>query len=295
MDRRFPSINALVRRSWIADLAADAGTVDRSDLRGQQAARDEQGHPSGNKWCASGAKVAWNEAWSRPSPGVASDKVLLWAERSDEYVGRSVIVCWLILRRCEFVCVLRATVSDHERRTLAERTGRPRKLLTCCSTTIAFQRGKTKAMTKNTMTTMTRTKTTMATARVDLGAPRQQLLVLLFMCLPAMASAFSVIKTTMRTTPLTASPVDLSLADYSSSPAATGATAELPPPVLLLHGLLGSKRNFSTLGKALSTQLDRKRRVLALDLRNHGAYSFRWLCFVAIQLLTGCTDSRRSF
>ena len=42
-------------------------------------------------------------------------------------------------------------------------------------------------------------------------------------------------------------------------------------PVILLHGLLGSKRNFSSIGSALSRQLvKKKRRVLALDLRNHG-------------------------
>jgi pimeloyl-ACP methyl ester carboxylesterase len=42
------------------------------------------------------------------------------------------------------------------------------------------------------------------------------------------------------------------------------------PPVLLLHGLLGSKRNFASLGSSLASQLDKKRRILAMDLRNHG-------------------------
>ncbi|KAG7366648.1 alpha/beta fold family hydrolase [Nitzschia inconspicua] len=41
-------------------------------------------------------------------------------------------------------------------------------------------------------------------------------------------------------------------------------------PVLLLHGLLGSKRNFSSLGRMLGVQLDKPRRVLGVDLRNHG-------------------------
>ena len=41
-------------------------------------------------------------------------------------------------------------------------------------------------------------------------------------------------------------------------------------PVLFLHGLLGSKRNFATLGKTLGIQLDKPRRVLGVDLRNHG-------------------------
>ena len=38
------------------------------------------------------------------------------------------------------------------------------------------------------------------------------------------------------------------------------------PPVILLHGLLGSKTNMAGIGKALSEN----HRVLALDLRNHG-------------------------
>jgi pimeloyl-ACP methyl ester carboxylesterase len=38
------------------------------------------------------------------------------------------------------------------------------------------------------------------------------------------------------------------------------------PPILLLHGLLGSSRNWQTVGRELAAS----RRVLALDLRNHG-------------------------
>ncbi len=38
------------------------------------------------------------------------------------------------------------------------------------------------------------------------------------------------------------------------------------PPIVLLHGLLGSSRNWQTAGRALAE----KRRVYALDLRNHG-------------------------
>jgi hypothetical protein len=44
------------------------------------------------------------------------------------------------------------------------------------------------------------------------------------------------------------------------------------PPVLLLHGLLGSKRNFASLGTSLAAQLQQKRRIYAVDLRNHGTY-----------------------
>ena len=41
-------------------------------------------------------------------------------------------------------------------------------------------------------------------------------------------------------------------------------------PVVFLHGLLGSKRNFASLAKSLGTQLDTKRRIVGVDLRNHG-------------------------
>lgn len=67
---------------------------------------------------------------------------------------------------------------------------------------------------------------------------------------------------------LTEVPVELSIADYS----APDTTSEIGnnPPVILLHGLLGSKRNFASLGTSLAHQLDRPRQVLAVDLRNHG-------------------------
>ena len=38
------------------------------------------------------------------------------------------------------------------------------------------------------------------------------------------------------------------------------------PPLLLLHGLFGGARNWGGIQK----QLARRRRVLAMDLRNHG-------------------------
>jgi len=41
-------------------------------------------------------------------------------------------------------------------------------------------------------------------------------------------------------------------------------------PVLFLHGLLGSKRNFATLANFLGVQLEKQRRILGVDLRNHG-------------------------
>lgn len=48
------------------------------------------------------------------------------------------------------------------------------------------------------------------------------------------------------------------------------------PPVLLMHGLLGQKRNFASIATALSAQLERKRRIIAIDLRNHGESEWRY-------------------
>lgn len=42
------------------------------------------------------------------------------------------------------------------------------------------------------------------------------------------------------------------------------------PPVILLHGLLGNKRNFASLASSLSSQLQNPRAIYTLDLRNHG-------------------------
>ncbi len=47
-------------------------------------------------------------------------------------------------------------------------------------------------------------------------------------------------------------------------PAAEG---EQAPPLLIAHGLFGSARNFNTLGRRLATT----RRVVMVDMRNHGA------------------------
>lgn len=47
-------------------------------------------------------------------------------------------------------------------------------------------------------------------------------------------------------------------------------------PVILLHGLLGQKRNFASLGNSLALQLETKRRIFAVDLRNHGDNTHDW-------------------
>ena len=56
-------------------------------------------------------------------------------------------------------------------------------------------------------------------------------------------------------------PVTLSHLEH---PAAQG---EQAPPLLIAHGLFGSARNFNTLGRRLATT----RRVVMVDMRNHGA------------------------
>ena len=47
-------------------------------------------------------------------------------------------------------------------------------------------------------------------------------------------------------------------------------------PVFILHGLLGQKRNFSSIGSTLVNQLKKRRRIFALDLRNHGDNHHDW-------------------
>jgi len=47
-------------------------------------------------------------------------------------------------------------------------------------------------------------------------------------------------------------------------------SSEEEEPVLFLHGLLGSKRNFATCANMLSRRIEKKRRIIGVDLRNHG-------------------------
>lgn len=72
-------------------------------------------------------------------------------------------------------------------------------------------------------------------------------------------------------------PVELRHLEYSKNVLVEEErTNASPPPVLFLHGLLGNKRNFVTIGASLSQQLDTKRRLIGLDLRNHGANTHDW-------------------
>lgn len=65
--------------------------------------------------------------------------------------------------------------------------------------------------------------------------------------------------------------VELKWADFSKNHEDAVAV-----PVVLLHGLLGSKRNFATIAGSLASQLEQKRRIIGLDLRNHGENHHDW-------------------
>ena len=68
-------------------------------------------------------------------------------------------------------------------------------------------------------------------------------------------------------------PVNLRFIEFESSPKSSPERQRTThPPVILLHGLLGQKRNFDTVGRSLAKQLRLSRRILAVDLRNHGKY-----------------------
>ncbi|ENN73977.1 hypothetical protein HUJ04_001576 [Dendroctonus ponderosae] len=66
--------------------------------------------------------------------------------------------------------------------------------------------------------------------------------------------------------------VDLAYASYQSTDTIFGKVKlrDVPSPLLILHGFLGSKSNFNTLCKRYHDRVKPKRLVYAVDLRNHG-------------------------
>ncbi|XP_062552504.1 sn-1-specific diacylglycerol lipase ABHD11-like [Armigeres subalbatus] len=60
-------------------------------------------------------------------------------------------------------------------------------------------------------------------------------------------------------------PVDLSYNVYENNP-----SDELTPPVLILHGLFGSKLNWNSLSKAFHQKTKPTRKIYSIDARNHG-------------------------
>nr|XP_022920463.1 protein ABHD11-like [Onthophagus taurus] len=60
-------------------------------------------------------------------------------------------------------------------------------------------------------------------------------------------------------------PVDLAYASYESTNLGYG-----PPPLVIMHGLLGSKGNWNSLCKIIHKKTSPQRKVVAVDARNHG-------------------------
>lgn len=63
----------------------------------------------------------------------------------------------------------------------------------------------------------------------------------------------------------TLDPVNLSYATYESTIASDSTS-----PVIVLHGLFGSKSNWNSLCKAIQRKSDPPRKIIAVDARNHG-------------------------
>lgn len=66
---------------------------------------------------------------------------------------------------------------------------------------------------------------------------------------------------------LLSSPVSLAYTSYESTESVIG---EVPSPVVIHHCLLGSKMNWVNFSKALHRKTQPKRRIIAVDCRNHG-------------------------
>ncbi|KAI4454903.1 alpha/beta hydrolase family [Holotrichia oblita] len=60
-------------------------------------------------------------------------------------------------------------------------------------------------------------------------------------------------------------PVDLAYASFESTDIGYG-----PTPVVIMHGLLGSKNNWNSLSKAFHQKTIPQRKIVAVDARNHG-------------------------
>lgn len=81
---------------------------------------------------------------------------------------------------------------------------------------------------------------------------------------------------------LLSSAVELCHVDFTPTIASSSTTR---PAALFLHGLLGNKRNFDSIARSLGPQLDQPRRILGLDLRNHGAFCVTCVCVVLFAVL----------
>ena len=71
--------------------------------------------------------------------------------------------------------------------------------------------------------------------------------------------------------------VDLKHTEYTKDPVeSSGMHPHEHSPVIFIHGLLGSKRNFAYICTSLSRQLKKRRRIISIDLRNHGDNIHDW-------------------
>jgi hypothetical protein len=70
--------------------------------------------------------------------------------------------------------------------------------------------------------------------------------------------------------PSLSDPVELCHTEYLATTTSKSLMTTTRPPALFLHGLLGNKRNFASIARSLGPQLEHPRRIVGLDLRNHG-------------------------
>jgi pimeloyl-ACP methyl ester carboxylesterase len=99
--------------------------------------------------------------------------------------------------------------------------------------------------------------------------------VVMFLPSTRIADAFTATPTMMiERTSLASAVVELSHLEYcndgGNAARTTTGVAKSRAPVIFLHGLLGNKRNFSSIARSLCGRLKQPRRILGLDLRNHG-------------------------
>jgi pimeloyl-ACP methyl ester carboxylesterase len=126
-----------------------------------------------------------------------------------------------------------------------------------------------------------------STRRTVLGSTRIMLLLLLLLLSSARSvAAFSATSTTSDKTDLAALSltssqcVELSHLEYCHGHT-KGRVVDTKPakaPVIFLHGLLGNKRNFSSIARSLCGRLKHPRHILGVDLRNHGDTSLQQHC-----------------
>lgn len=76
---------------------------------------------------------------------------------------------------------------------------------------------------------------------------------------------------------------------YSSYESALEDHKDIGPPIIIMHGLLGSRYNWNSIAKAILNRV--KRKIIAVDARNHGdsphtyAFSYNHLCVDTVELM----------